>query len=156
MSGGIEIGFAFEAFEVFEVVVDHIVAVDEVFAAAEGDLFPGEEGEVIHEPLELVFEGIGKFHGGGHDEDLVAVVELAENVDAVGHKGQMPEEAGAFEPFHDHVLVMFWEAFDPGADEHFLVVDVAAVGAAVPVDHFVHRVGDDFVHVYDDAFHALK
>jgi hypothetical protein len=29
------------------------------------------------------------------------------------------------------------------------------VRCAVPFDHFAHGIGDDFVHVYDDAFHAI-
>jgi hypothetical protein len=76
VGGGEEVRFAFESFEILEVIVDHVVAEDEVLTTAEGYLLPGEEGKVIFQPFQFVLEGIGKFGGGRDVEELVAVVLL--------------------------------------------------------------------------------
>ena len=101
MGGGVEVRFAAEAFQVLDVVVDHEVAEDKVLTTGKGYLLPGEEREVLHEPVVFVLEGVWKFHCGGNDKDLILFVEPAECVDGVGHDGQVPEKAGGTEAFHN-------------------------------------------------------
>ena len=56
MGGVVDELFAVEGFEVVNHVVDHIVAVNDGFAAAEDELLPFEEREVLSQPGEFFGE----------------------------------------------------------------------------------------------------
>jgi len=55
-------------------------------------------------------------------------------------------------------VVFVGEAFYPGAPPAFTIpIHFALVFfPSVPFDHFAHRVGDNFVHIYYNAFHCYS
>ncbi len=86
--------FAAKAVEVEGIIVDEVIGIDDALVAAEHDVAPGNEVEVLLEPVVLIDKRVGKLHGGRSNEQLVTLGYFAQYALAVGNDREVLEEAG--------------------------------------------------------------
>jgi hypothetical protein len=145
--------FAIEGFEVTGQVVDHIVAMHDDLAAAEHDLLPGEKREMLMQPLLFFAQGLRKLHGCRYDEQRIFAIELLKDFLAVFVGYHLPEKS-MLVGIAVHGFVVIGKAEAVGLMAQAVACDTHTKITFILFDKLAGGVGNDVIHIYDQAFHV--
>lgn len=143
---------AIETFKVMDEIIDHVIAMDDGFAAAEDELFPGQERKMFIQPLEFFRQALWKLHCGRHDKQVIFLVQFGDYFLAIFIYRHRAKKIWTVRKLRNNAVVV-WEAFSLPFAIEYRPLYTHAEFLFVIVNELAGCVGHYIIHIDDQSFH---